>query len=177
MNPKSGKTFVWAAVISVLLGMVVMSPSAESAEKESGIKQVVEMMVNPQVKWIVLSESHREDSVSVPHGKGGVPVSTKFRQDKDAIITTISLVKELDIKWVPVKFDGGSFEYRYEGLESTGIPKGVKAPPNCPYNVIVKGEIISINPPQIKIVAEKRREGWKCIKRRDTSEYIYELRR
>ncbi|MCL4457361.1 MAG: hypothetical protein M1406_08195 [Nitrospirae bacterium] len=27
MNPKSAKTFVWAAVISILLGMVVMSPA------------------------------------------------------------------------------------------------------------------------------------------------------
>ncbi|HAK89042.1 MAG: hypothetical protein A2X55_02900 [Nitrospirae bacterium GWB2_47_37] len=27
MNPKSAKTFVWAAVISILLGMAVMSPA------------------------------------------------------------------------------------------------------------------------------------------------------
>ena len=26
MNPKSAKTFVWASVVSLLLGMVVMSP-------------------------------------------------------------------------------------------------------------------------------------------------------
>ncbi len=27
MNPKSAKTFIWASVISLLLGMVVMSPA------------------------------------------------------------------------------------------------------------------------------------------------------
>jgi hypothetical protein len=29
MNPKSAKTFVWAAVISILIGMAVMSPAEE----------------------------------------------------------------------------------------------------------------------------------------------------
>ncbi len=55
--------------------------------------------------------------------------------------------------WYPITVNGRFYEYRFTYYQcDLGVARDEGAPPYCPFDVSVKGEVISLDPPQIKEV-------------------------
>lgn len=64
-------------------------------------------------------------------------------------------------KWLPVKVNGRFFEYQYTFYFcDESLARTFDVPAGCPYEVSVKDEIISLDPPQIKEIYTETATWW-----------------
>ncbi len=123
-------------------------------DKEARLKKVYEMMVSPAYG--------RKEISSDPH------YYAAWAEEKMGMVNgqmvAYNHMKELWNDWFPPKkfapnffpitVNGRFYEYRYIYYQCDMVgSRAAHAPPYCPFDVVVKGEVISFDPPTIKEVA------------------------
>ncbi len=129
----------------------LMTKLQYKADKDAQLAKVYKMRVSNVSDWKSISTNGRiiispMQDWGLVNGKMVAYDSTKQHYNDDQ---TKSLVPD----WYPITVNGRFYEYRFTYyMCDLGVARDFGAPPYCPFDASVKGEVISLDPPQIKEV-------------------------
>lgn len=122
------------------------------ADKEARLKKVYEMMVSPTYDRKYIGEKYPVIFISPMTEMGLVNGKMVAYNYYKRLMNDRKLAASLP-NWFSVTVNGRFYEYRFTYYQCDLVgSRDEGAPPYCPFDVSVKGEITSVDPPQIKEV-------------------------
>jgi hypothetical protein len=137
----------------LLLGSPWRAAAQEPADKDERVKKVFEMMVSPDytAKSVSVTMSNQLFiyPVRIRLVDGKLVAWNDYKEGWNADFPP----RKFSPPWVPVTIEGRFYHYHliYYQCDLTAA-KYEGAPPYCPFDVSVRGEIVSVDPPTVKEV-------------------------